>query len=266
MLTTSAHSPFTRIRLARTFFGRSLYEVSAYLVDGLLIDCGPPHTAPELVAWLQNQVVHQVINTHHHEDHSGANKKLAEVLGLPLAAPSAAIPLLADFPRLEIYRRVVWGQPIGVQVQPLGRMVETELYRFRIVETPGHCSDHVCFFEERQGWLVSGDLYIHEHAHYLRLDEDLQSMIESLRRVLELQPKLLICAHTGLVPDAIGALERKLPYWDSLRAETCRLYQSGLSLREITDILLRREGIMTRVSRGYISKINLIRALLDLDP
>jgi glyoxylase-like metal-dependent hydrolase (beta-lactamase superfamily II) len=231
-----------------------------------LIDCGPPHTALELASWLRKQEVRQVINTHHHEDHSGANSVLASVLGLPLAAPDAAVSLLAVFPRLELYRRVVWGQPENVVATCLGATVETRHFRFRVLATPGHSPDHVCFFEADQGWLFSGDLFIHERAHYLRRDEDLRSLIESLNRVLALRPELLVCSHAGLVPDAVGALERKLAYWQVLGEKAQSMRQSKRTLREINGSLLGREGMMTRISRGHISKINLIRALLDLDP
>ncbi|HEY77188.1 MAG TPA: hypothetical protein G4O00_13610, partial [Thermoflexia bacterium] len=51
MLQVVEHGPITRIHMARTLFGRPLYTVEAYLVDGLLIDAGCPGTARELVAW-----------------------------------------------------------------------------------------------------------------------------------------------------------------------------------------------------------------------
>jgi hypothetical protein len=51
VLRSTEYGPITRIHLARTFLGRPLYTVEAYLVDGLLIDTGCPATASELVAW-----------------------------------------------------------------------------------------------------------------------------------------------------------------------------------------------------------------------
>ena len=266
MLRPSVHGPITQIQLARTILGRPLYTVSAFLVDGLLIDSGLPHTALELVSWLRDQQVHQVINTHHHEDHSGGNGPIWDVLGLPLAAPSATVPILANFPRLELYRRIVWGQPKDAIVQALDGSVETEHYRFQLIPTPGHCPDHTCFFEPVQGWLFSGDLFIHERARYLRRDEDLKELIESLQQILALQPKLLACSHAGLVRDASRGIQRKIAYWDQLHAQARGLRRSGHSAREITNSLLGREGRMTWISRGHVSKINLTRALLRLDP
>jgi len=262
MLEAVTYGPITRLRLARTFLGRVLYDVSAYLVDGLLIDAGPPATGRELVAWCRGQNIRQVVNTHHHEDHAGGDRTLRSVLGLPVAAPAGAIPVLANFPRLQFYRRAVWGQPGGVAVEPLGDLVETGRYRFEAIPTPGHCPDHVCFFEPEQGWLFSGDLFVHERVRYLRADEDVRATLVSLRRALALRPRLIVCAHAGFVEDACGAIERKIAYWEGLAAQARALRHQGLSLREITARLLGSESLMTRVTRGHFAKINLIRALL----
>jgi len=266
MLQSTSHGPITRIHLARTAFGRPLYTVEAYLVDGLLIDTGCPATARELVSWCRGRGIYQVVNTHHHEDHSGGDGALQRELDLPVAAPAGAVPILADFPGLQLYRRVVWGQPRDVAAEPLGDVVETDPYRFEVIPTPGHCLDHVCLFEREQGWLFSGDLFIHERVRYLRVDEDARRTLESLRRVLALQPRLLVCSHAGLVEDACGAIERKIAYWEGLAGQARALRSAGLSPREISDRLLGPEGSMARLTRGHFAKINLIRSLLGGDP
>jgi glyoxylase-like metal-dependent hydrolase (beta-lactamase superfamily II) len=262
MLEVTTYGPITRLRLAQAFLGRPLYTVSAYLVDGLLVDAGPPATARELVAWCRGQKVRQVVNTHHHEDHAGGDRALQRALGLPVAASAGAIPVLADFPRLQFYRRAVWGQPGGVAVEPLGDLVETGHYRFEVISTPGHCPDHVCLFEQEQGWLFSGDLFVHERVRYLRADEDVWATLTSLRCALALRPRLMICAHAGFVEDACSAIEGKIAYWEGLAAQARALRRQGLSLREITARLLGSESLMTRVTRGHFAKVNLIRALL----
>ena len=109
MLKTQSNGPITRIRLARTWLGRPLYGVNAYLVDGLLIDTGCPATARELSGWCRERGIQQVVNTHHHEDHSGGDGMLQRTLRVPLSVPELAVPILARFPRLQPYRRLVWG-------------------------------------------------------------------------------------------------------------------------------------------------------------
>jgi len=262
VLRSTEYGPITRLHLARTVLGRPLYTVNAYLVDGLLVDAGPPATAGELVAWCQGRDVRQVVNTHHHEDHSGGNWALQRRLGLPIAASPQAVPVLADFCRLELYRRVVWGQPRNVVAEPLGDMVETESYRFEVIPTPGHSPDHVCLFEPEQGWLFGGDLFVHERVRYARPEEDLVATLASLRHVLALRPRLLICSHAGFVENAGPAIERKIAYWEDLAGQARALRSQGLSPRQITDRLLGPEGLGTRLTQGHSAKINLIRGLL----
>ncbi|MBN1180061.1 MAG: MBL fold metallo-hydrolase [Anaerolineae bacterium] len=263
MLETEVRGPITRVHVWRTMWGRSFYTASAYLVDGLLVDTGPPATAREVVAWARGQEVHQVVNSHHHEDHSGGDGPLQRALGVPVAAHHAAVPILAAFPRLPLYRRLVWGQPRNVVAEPLGAAVETARYRFEVIPTPGHTPDHVCFFEPREGWLFGGDLFVHERVRYLRAGEDAGAILASLRGVLALRPRLLLCAHAGFVSEPCAAIERKIAYWEGL-AEAARRWQAeGLSLRETTERVLGPEDVTARASRGQFSKLNLIRSLLE---
>jgi ribonuclease/clavin/mitogillin len=265
MLQVTSHGSITAIRLAKTVLRRPLYTVTAFLVDGLLIDSGPPHTAGEMASWCRGQSIAHVVNTHHHEDHSGGDARLHGELGLPVSASPLTAALLADFPAIQLYRRIVWGRPENLVVRPLGDRLETDHHTFEVIPTPGHCPDHVCLWEPHQGWLFSGDLYIHERVRYLRGDEDLDTLIDSLRQALALRPRLLICAHAGLVADACGALKRKIAYWAGLQEKARALAAAGFVPRQITDRLLGKEGRITHVSGGHISQINLIRALLAGD-
>ncbi len=262
MLRATDHGPITRIRLARTLMGRALYSVCAYLVDGTLIDTGPPATARELVGWLRGRTPRLVVNTHYHEDHTGGNAALQKAFGVRVLAPADSVARLADFYRLPLYRALVWRQPRNVTVEPLPEVVETGRYRLHVVPTPGHAPDHVCLFEPEQGWLFSGDLYIHERVTYTRQVEDVWQHIASLRRVLALQPRLLLCSHAGLVHDPKTAITAKIAFWEGLAGRARALAEQGVPLVAIRSRLLGREGWMTTISRGDFSKLNMVRALL----
>src|SRR5262249_5949843 len=82
----------THLRLARTIPARPLFWGGAYLVDGLLVDCGPPATAREMLLFLEGRPLEGLVLTHHHEDHTGAAPLIAARRGLeprihPLGAP-----------------------------------------------------------------------------------------------------------------------------------------------------------------------------------
>lgn len=258
----SPHGPLTRIRMAKTLFGRPLHEVSAYAFADLLIDSGPPPTAARLVEWCRGQPVRRVVLTHHHEDHIGGAAALQDELGLPVLAPALAVPILAEGLRMPLYRRAVWGTPRRFRAEPLGPVVEGEGYRLQVVPTPGHAFTHVCLFEEGRRWLFSGDLYVHERVTYLRRIEDVWEHMDSLRRVLALEPELLICDHAGILEHARERLARKIQWWEDLAGQARELRGRGLSVSRISRRLLGRNGFLSYASFGDFSHENLIRALL----
>ena len=269
MLQPHDHGPVTRLTLARTAFGRPLVTVEIYLVDGWLVDSGPPATGAELVRFAIDQLEQRerkplrgVVNTHQHEDHAGGDAALLQGLGLVPRAPELTIPILASPPRLEPYRWFIWGQPRPVHAEPLGEWLQTDHHRFRVIPTPGHCHDHVCLLDASEGWLFSGDLFIAERVKYLRADEDACTTLDSLRHALTLDFDTLYCSHAGIIPNGQAALRRKLDYWENLQGRARELRRSGVSPSSIRDQLLGPEGRMAPITLGHFSKLNLIKALL----
>jgi endoribonuclease LACTB2 len=248
--------------MASTFLGRPVYEVSAYAFADLLIDSGPPQSAARLVEWCRGQPVRRVILNHHHEDHVGGAAALQEELGLPIFAPASAVPILAEGLRMPFYRKAVWRTPRRFRAEPLGETVEGEGYRLQVILTPGHASTHVCLFDAERRWLFSGDLYVHERVRYLRRIESVREHIASLRRVLALEPELLICDHAGILENAAERLARKIGWWEDLGGKARALADQGLAVDEIAHRLLGRGGLLPWLSFGDFSQDNLIRGLL----
>ena len=105
---------------------------------------------------------------------------------------------------------------------------------------------------------VLGGLYVHERVKYLRRVENVWDHIASLRRVLALEPELLICDHAGILEDARGRLARKIQWWEDLAGKAQELRDQGLPVEVISRQLLGREGLLAYASLGDFSHRNLI--------
>lgn len=259
---TSHPNGITQISLAATWWGRPLMFCHAYLADGLLIDCGHPLGAREFAAWLKTAPVEQAVLTHYHEDHAG-NIPVLNSRGIVPFAHHAALDWLHNPPRLLLYERVLWGQSQPGKAAPVGDHILTSRHCFRVILTPGHTQDHLVLLEEREGWLFAGDLYLGERLYYLRGEERVGQMIASLATVLAADFDLVFCAHRGLVREGKRRLAKKRDFLVENRELARDLFQQGKSENEIARRLFGREGWMTCVTAGDLSKNKLVRSLLS---
>jgi len=259
------YGPVTQIRMARALARRPLYWTCAYHVDGLLIDTGCVHTAGELAAALDGSGLTQLVNTHHHEDHVGGNAAIGARFGVQAHIHPLGIERLRHpDAHLPLYRRVVWGRPAPYDPLPLGDSVATDRYSFHVLHAPGHSTDQVVLFEEREGWLFSADLFLGERVKYLRRDERLGDSLESLRRVAALPVTRLFCGLGAVMDDGRGALRGKLAYWEEVCQRVVGLRAAGMSAAEIRRSILGAEGFMRWISSGDFCKQYLVDQVLSI--
>ena len=253
-------------RMARGIFGRAIYWTGVYFVDGLLVDSGPPNLKREVRRLCQELTVQQCVTTHHHEDHSGNHDLLREQLGVtPLAHAQAVERIAQPESRPQLYRRMAWGVPTAARVKPVGQWLETPKFRFQVIHTPGHAEDHIALHEPNRRWLFSGDLYLAPKLRYLRADENIYAMLDSLRRVIALEPKVLFCQHRGPVEDGTAMLRRKLDYLEELGAHIHHLHGRGLNENKIARALPGSDLLWRLWTGGHFSKHNFVRAFLRPD-
>jgi glyoxylase-like metal-dependent hydrolase (beta-lactamase superfamily II) len=253
-------------RMARTVAGRGFYWTGVYFVDGLLIDSGPPNMRGEAERLFRELRVRTCVTTHHHEDHSGNNGLLAETFGIVPFAHALGIERLADPPPLHFYRRFAWGSPRPSTAQPVREVVETDTCRFDVIHTPGHADDHIVLHEPNRGWVFSGDLYLGTRLKVLRSDEDVFALMDSLRRLIALEPRVLFCQHRGRLERPVAQLQRKLDALAELQGSIERLHAKGLSDGEIARTLPGRDLFWRIGTRGHFSKANFVRAFLERSP
>lgn len=254
----------TQLAMARTVFGRPLYVACAYYIDGLLLDNGPSIVEGEFARLFAQMDVRQAVLSHAHEDHAGNNPFLVARGLVPQAHP-LALRVLAHPPHQRPYQWIVWGRHPASSAAPVGEELATRRYRFRVVHTPGHSPDHIALFEERHGWLFSGDLFLSPYVKVLRLDENPHEIIASLRKVLALPVTTVFCAGGKIVEDGRKALQRKLDFWERLREQARQRYERGMPPVRIRRELLGRETWWPIVTFGHFSKQNLIDGLLRED-
>lgn len=127
-----------------------------------------------------------VLVTHSHSDH------------LPLAAR------LADRHGTRVARWPELGD---------GDVVSTGQLRLKVLHTPGHASDHLCFAVEEDGAVFTGDLILGKGSTMITYpDGDMAAYFESLRRLAELAPKIFFPGHWDPIEDPQARVEQYLAH------------------------------------------------------
>lgn len=253
-----------KFRMAHQVPTQPPYFTAAFWVDGLQIDTGCAHTAQQFVSALRDWPVEQVVNTHSHEDHIGANAEVQERFGCPIWAHPDALPILHN-PRLQSlqpYRRLFWGWPRPSDGQPIGEWVETQHFRFQVIHTPGHSPDHICLFEPDRGWLFSGDAYVGGKDRALRQGYDIYGIIASLKRLAKLPVRAIFAGSGSVRLNGVEPLEEKIAYLEELGERIRSLRAQGLSARRIRRQVLGRDQRITYITLWHFSGLRLVQSYL----
>jgi len=262
MLATTEYGQVTQIKLCRYPDFNAGGTVSAYLVDSLLIDSGPAHTAEELTDFLKDKGVRTVVNTHHHEDHIAANALLKERYGAELFAHPLAVNKINQPVKLYPYQEDVWGYPIPSQVKEIGNSVSTNHCHFDVVHTPGHDRDHICLFEPKNGWLFTGDLFVGTRPNAVRPMNDVWQIIADLKKVKDLKPQILFPAPGKVLTEPVPVLEKTIQYLEDLGQKVMELHDRGLSPAEIVQQIFGNETPLADFTQQQFSSLNMVKSLL----
>lgn len=271
MLKISHFDAVTRIDMSRKLPILGRYWTTAYLVDGMLIDSGCAHAAPQLVEALRDEPLIRIVNTHAHEDHIGSNGSLQHSRGgLKILAHELALPVLADpkgLQPLNPYRRLFWGWPEPSRAFPFaeGEAIRTERYSFHVIHTPGHSPDHCCLYEADQGWLFSGDLFVGGFERALRIDYDIWGIIASLKRIAELPLRTLFPGSARVRHDPADELRAKIAYLEQMGERVLDLHQEGLSVPRIARTVCGRPLLFELLTLGHFSRQGMVNSYLKRD-
>lgn len=257
MLEISAFGDVTRLRFW-TWRSRAVgYDVSCYVVGGVLIDTAFRHVGRELRGAIHELKPKGVIVTHWHEDHAGNAPELAE--SLPMWIHQYTEARLRERQQVKLYRHFTWGRP---------RALRSEVRPFdpaplRMIHTPGHSTDHHVVFDERTRTLFSADLWLGVKVRIVGATENPYEIVESLSRAIALEPARMFDAHRGFIEEPVEALAAKRNWLQ----ETIGVIERRLDAGDPEDTILREvlggEERTALASQGEYSRRHLIRAIAN---
>ena len=139
-----------------------------------------------------------ILVTHTHPDHSPAAAKLAEMTGAQRLGMPPPVGLHQD------------GSFAPDRVLAHGDALEHEEFTLQALHTPGHASNHLCYWHAESGWLFTGDHIINGSTVVIDPpDGNMSHYLAALRQLLDYPLAALAPGHGGLMQSphtAIGQL------------------------------------------------------------
>ncbi len=137
-----------------------------------------------------------IVCTHTHADQSPAWQAVAEATGAQVIGASPADDMFQD----DTFRPVNELQHDEV--------LSTSEFTLRAIHTPGHVSNHFCFFLEEEQMLFAGDHIMNgSTVVIIPPSGDMKAYIESLQLLLRYPLKLIAPGHGEVIEDSQAAVE-----------------------------------------------------------
>lgn len=179
--------------------GNNTYLLAAERGTAVLIDAGvgePRHLA-DIESGLQASTskLGDVLVTHGHPDHASGARALSA------AHPDARFrkwPWPGQDDQFDVpWRALGEGERVAAGGEPL-----------TVLHTPGHSPDHVAFWHQPSGTIFTGDLVVLGSSVMIHTSKggNLAQYMQSLERLLALEPTVLLPAHGPRVDDPAAVL------------------------------------------------------------
>ncbi len=229
-------APGVRMIPLRTLALSPATHTNAFLVGGenaYLLDPGPsdPEEQERLFAILDaersaGRRLAAIVLTHHHPDHIGAAAVCAGRYGVPIWAHPWTAVALRD--KLVVSRLLDEGDRIELGTAADG----ASDWHLLALHTPGHAPGHLAFYDPHYRFLYASDMVSTLTSIVVAPPEgDLAVYLDSLRRLLTLDCRLLLPAHGGPSSRPRRTLEEALAH--RAKRETMLLAALGPAPRTI---------------------------------
>jgi glyoxylase-like metal-dependent hydrolase (beta-lactamase superfamily II) len=249
------------VRMSRVYFGRELPPVHCYAAFDTLIDTGLASQGDAVARFAKDAAIHRALITHHHEDHAGNAGRLGRE-GVDVQAGDLTRALVARDLPIRFYQHFLWGKARPASAARIDADLHIGPHRAEVVPAKGHCEDQVAFHVPAEGWLFSGDAFLHERVKVFRRDEDFAATVATLERFLTLDFDVLLCAHRPRFSGGKEAIRAKLGWLRDVEGRARALHREGLPLREIARRTVPPEARLTTITLGDASAENMVRSIL----
>jgi glyoxylase-like metal-dependent hydrolase (beta-lactamase superfamily II) len=138
----------------------------------------------------------KIIVTHTHLDHSPGTQLLQERLGVPAYGRVAT----------SIQNQDTTFTPTAFLEDQ--QVIEGEDFRLKVIHTPGHASNHLCFLLEPQGMLFSGDHIMNGSTVVIRPpDGNMKAYIDSLKRLKQYRMTGIAPGHGAVLQNPYSVID-----------------------------------------------------------
>ena len=162
-----------------------------------VIDPGPAIDSHiESICDLAPGPIKWILVTHTHPDHSPAAAGLAEKTGAKLLGRPAPDGQYQD--KTFIPDRILKN----------GEIFATPEFKLEVVYTPGHASNHLCYFYEKLNWLFTGDHIIDGSTVVIDPpDGNMSDYLSSLELLMDKVFAVIVPGHGGLLESPYEAID-----------------------------------------------------------
>lgn len=272
--------------------------IASYILKGkqvVMVETGPNSSVPNLLFCLKElnvklEDVAYVAVSHIHLDHGGGAGRLlkylpkAKVIVHPRGAPHLANPEKLWQQSREVLGNIaeMYGKPEPVPEERIIAATDGMTFdignniRLKVVETLGHASHHLSYYEPLSEGIFPGDaagIYLNEIDVIVPTTPSpfrLDVALASLDKLISLKPKALYYSHFGKAYNAVEKLQtyaQQLKLWakitrqgienkDSLEAISKRIIESDVAVQKAKEYIkahpVLSETVLNESVRGFI--------------
>ena len=248
-----------------------------------VVETGPTSSIPNLLAGLQeigiqNEAVNYVMVSHIHIDHAGgAGTLLQNLPNAKLLVHKRGAPHMVNPEKLWVHSRKALREIVDlycpIQPVPENRVIISEdgmiidlgeHVKLQVIETLGHASHHQSFYEKESKTLFLGDaggIYLEKLDAVIPTTPPplrLEMKLDSLEKLIKLEPKLLCYTHFGYATNAVSRLQayaEQLKLWATTVSEST---EKGDDLEAVYAKIMERDSSMKRAEE-FIKKHVMLR-------